>query len=200
MNLFEKELKTVKRGAHRSSKSPLNWSSAWIKERKTSCLSKYLSKTYRGKRDTKPKHNYKPKPEKKKKLVEEEYSQEVIDLWVLQMQQELENMKKMMEEKDKKIEELKKKRVDSAMESQTEFDPREMTQSLERPVKRRIIQTDRNSRSTLKPSSTSICLSSYNEFTTSWMDDMSERERCSSYSQLPTARKKYKKWNNTTES
>ena len=83
------------------------------------------------------------------------------------MQQELENMKKMMEEKDKKIEELKKKRVDSAMESQTEFDPREMTQSLERPVKRRIIQTDRNSRSTLKPSSTSICLSSYNEFTTS---------------------------------
>lgn len=43
------------------------------------------------------------------------------------MQQELENMKKLMQEKDKKIAELKKKRTDKGMESQTEFDPREMT-------------------------------------------------------------------------
>ena len=34
----------------------------------------------------------------------------MIDLRVMQMQQELENMKKLMEEKDKRIEELKSKR------------------------------------------------------------------------------------------
>lgn len=80
MNLFERELKSTNRLAHRSSKSPLNRSQAWIKDRKNSCLSKYLSKTHRGKREEKPKHNYKPKPDKKKRVKEEEFSEEVIDL------------------------------------------------------------------------------------------------------------------------